>query len=109
MEFDAREMQMYEKCPRCGSLSCTTELSTSDRKTKCSSCGFEGNITTFREHKGIEVPKNPSKPRDEFGKELLSPEKLSQRIKILDELNLYPEIAREDRKNFNKNTIDFGN
>lgn len=86
MELDAREMEMYEKCPRCGSLSCTTELSTEDRKTKCTSCGFEGNISTFREHKGFEVPKVI--PNDMFGRKLLGPEEESRKIQLLKRLDI---------------------
>lgn len=83
----ATEMEMYEKCPRCGSLSCTTELSTEDRTTKCSSCGFEGNITRFREHKGYELPKNPI-PNDLFGRKQLRPEDESRKIQLLNKLDI---------------------
>jgi ribosomal protein L37E len=85
--FSSKEMEMYEKCPRCGSLSCTTELSTDDRKTKCGSCGFEGNVTKFREHKGFELPKT-DKPVDLLGRKMQDPEEESRKIELLKRLDI---------------------
>ena len=87
MEFDAREMEFYEKCPRCSSLSCSTDLSTDDRKTKCSSCGFEGNISTFRDHSHIETPKI-TKPVDLMGKPLQNPEDASYKETLIKRLDI---------------------
>ena len=56
MEQINKEMEFVEKCPRCKSMSCSTDLSSDDRKTKCNSCGFEGNISSFREHQKKEYP-----------------------------------------------------
>lgn len=94
------EMELYEKCPRCGSMSCETDLSTDDRKTNCSSCGFSGNISTFREHKGFEKPKHSGKPTDFFGNKILSSDKLSERITMLDKMGLNSNTLRDDKINF---------
>lgn len=89
MELDAREMETYEKCPRCGSLSCMTELSSDDRKTKCSSCGYEGNISVFREHHSIETPQTPKIPIDMFGKKgFKNPEDASYKETLLKRLDI---------------------
>jgi ribosomal protein L37E len=90
MEFNHQEMQTFEKCPRCGSLSCVTELSTSDRKTKCSSCGFEGNVLAFREHHNIELPVDNKRPPDMFGrKQIQDPEEASRRLELLKRLDIH--------------------
>lgn len=87
MELGSREMQMYEKCPRCGSLSCETDLSTDNRNTTCSSCGYIGNVSKYREHKQYELPKQ-NKPKDFFGKEMMGPEDHSYKLNMMKRLDI---------------------
>jgi len=79
-------LETYEKCPRCGSLSSETELSTSNRVTRCTSCGYEGGIAKFQEHKHYEIPKN--KPNDLFGRQLLDAEQDSYKQSMLKRLDI---------------------
>lgn len=89
MEQINKEMEFFEKCPRCKSMSCTTELSSDDRKTKCSSCGFEGNILKFREHEGEEHPQPNKRPIDDFGKKGFKDyEQISKKIRLLKDLDI---------------------
>ena len=89
MEPVNKEMEFMEICPKCNSMSCTTDLSSDDRKTKCNSCGFEGNISRFREHEGKEPSQEPIQQRDQFGrKRFLDPTEESKRIQLLKKLDI---------------------
>lgn len=82
------EMSIFEKCPRCKSMSCETELSTSDRNTKCSTCGYTGSIAKFREHLDGEFIPSDNKQVNMFGKELLSSEDNLRKMQMLKNLDI---------------------
>jgi len=89
MEFNQQQMETFEQCPRCKTLSCETELSTSDRKTKCSACGYEGSISKFREHHSQEHPQTPKTPIDLFGRKgIADPEEASRREELIKRLDI---------------------
>jgi transcription elongation factor Elf1 len=79
-------LEFYEKCPNCGSLSCSTDISSDDRKTTCSTCGFSGNITTFRNHDNIEI--NKWAPKDIFGKQQLNMERADYKKMLMKNLDI---------------------
>ena len=89
MNFNEKEMQFIEKCPRCQSMSCTTDLSSDEQKTKCNSCGHESGINSFRDHEKMEKPQPNGRLIDNFGRRgMKDPEEVSRRIQLLKGLDI---------------------
>lgn len=79
------ELNNYEKCPKCNSLSNETDLSSNI--ITCTSCGYKNTANSFRNHEHVESY-DVSNRKDFFGKNIIDSDENDYKRNLIKKLDI---------------------